>query len=265
MLYGAMNFPVRPVLKEVEAIAVLGFDYVELTMDPPQAHFSIIRERRHDLLKALENHGMKLVIHLPTFLGLGDLTGSIRDASVNEMVASLEVAAELNPLKVVIHPPYVTGLAVFVAEQAAELGLRSLATIVETARRLGLTLCIENMFPRTRSLVEPEDFDEVFRRFPNLKFTLDTGHANIGSKGSKRALDFIRRFPDRIGHIHASDNFGNDDNHLPVGAGTVDFSKIAEALKETAYDGTVTLEVFSRDTDYLKISREKVANLFDVH
>ncbi|MFZ5866720.1 MAG: sugar phosphate isomerase/epimerase family protein [Thermodesulfobacteriota bacterium] len=257
MLYGAMNFPVRPVLKEVEAIAALGFDYLELTMDPPQAHHSTIREQRNDLLNALGRHGMKLVVHLPTFLGLGDLTGSIRDASVNEMVSSLEVAAQLNPLKVVIHPAYVTGLAIFVAEQAAESGLRSLAIIVETAERLGLTLCIENMFPRTRSLVEPEDFDEVFRRFPSLKLTLDTGHANIGGKGSKRALDFVRRFPDRIGHIHASDNFGNDDNHLPVGAGTVDFSKIAGALKEIGYDGTVTLEVFSRDTDYLKISREK--------
>jgi len=34
MLYGAMNFPVRPILKELEAISELKFDYLELTMDP---------------------------------------------------------------------------------------------------------------------------------------------------------------------------------------------------------------------------------------
>ena len=35
MRYGAMNFPVRPVLQELKEIANLGFDYVELVMDPP--------------------------------------------------------------------------------------------------------------------------------------------------------------------------------------------------------------------------------------
>jgi sugar phosphate isomerase/epimerase len=46
MLYGAMNFPVHPVLEELEAISKLGFDYIELTMDPPQAHYSIIRRQK---------------------------------------------------------------------------------------------------------------------------------------------------------------------------------------------------------------------------
>ena len=36
MLYGAMNYPVWPVLQEMEAISELGFDYVELAMDPPE-------------------------------------------------------------------------------------------------------------------------------------------------------------------------------------------------------------------------------------
>jgi hypothetical protein len=39
MLYGAMNFPIRPILEELEAISGLGFDYLELAMDPPQAHY----------------------------------------------------------------------------------------------------------------------------------------------------------------------------------------------------------------------------------
>jgi hypothetical protein len=37
MKYGAMNFPIKPLLKEIEEIGELGFDYVELTMDPPEA------------------------------------------------------------------------------------------------------------------------------------------------------------------------------------------------------------------------------------
>jgi len=37
MHYGAMNFPVLPVLEEIDAIAGMGFDYLELAMDAPMA------------------------------------------------------------------------------------------------------------------------------------------------------------------------------------------------------------------------------------
>jgi hypothetical protein len=40
MQFGAMNFPVTPVLDEIETFARLGFDYLELAMDPPMAHHS---------------------------------------------------------------------------------------------------------------------------------------------------------------------------------------------------------------------------------
>ena len=89
--------------------------------------------------------------------------------------------------------------------------------------------------------------------------TLDTGHANIGSKGADRALDFIKKFGNRIEHIHANDNMGKEDNHLPLGVGTVDFQQVIAALKSIGYDRTVTLEVFSRDRDYLRLSRDKFA------
>ena len=40
MRFGKMNFPVKPVLEEIEAAASMGMDYIELAMDPPCAHFS---------------------------------------------------------------------------------------------------------------------------------------------------------------------------------------------------------------------------------
>ena len=261
MLFGAMNFPIKPVMSELQTISELGFDYFELTMDPPLAHHTLIREQRTELLEALERYQMKIACHLPTFLGLADLTKSIRDASVKEMTDSLEVAAELGVLKAVLHPWYITGLGALVADQAREYGLESMAIIVERADQLGVDLCLENMFPRARSLTEPKDFEPVFERFPSLKLTLDTGHAHIGSRGGRRNLEFMEQFADRIGHVHVSDNFGKEDSHLPIGAGTADFRRIVKALKATGYDQTMTLEVFSRDKDFLKQSREKLATM----
>jgi len=257
MLYGAMNFPIRPVMRELEMISALGFDYLELTMDPPQAHHQVIAQQKDRIARALAGSNMGLICHLPSFLSTADLSDRVRQASLDEMLDSLEIAAALNPLKVVVHPSYVMGLGAFVVDQVRRHALDSLATLVKRADELGQCLCLENMFPRTNSLVEPEDFVQIMERFPTLKMTLDTGHANIGSKREKRCLAFIRRFPDRIDHIHVSDNFGKDDNHLPVGAGIIDFSRIIKALKGIGYDRTVTFEVFSRDKDYLRISREK--------
>ena len=257
-----MNSPVRPLLQEIEEISGMGFDYLELSMDPPEAHYSLIRDQRKELLKALAINRMKLVCHLPAFLSTADLTQGLRDASLKEVIESLKVAADLKPLKIVLHPSYFSGLGFLVADQAQEYAMNSLNAIVEAADRLGLCLCIENMFTGLRSLADPEDFVVIFERFPSLKMTLDIGHANIGSKGSKKALRFIERFSGRIHHIHASDNFGKEDNHLPIGTGTVDYLGIIEALKGIGYQDTVTLEVFSRDRDYLKISREKLAAMF---
>jgi sugar phosphate isomerase/epimerase len=263
MLYGAMNFPVRPVVKELESISEMGFDFLELTMDPPQAHRKTILEQQEVLFEALERFNMGLVCHLPTFVSTADLTDSLREASVNEVLESLKVAADFQPLKVVLHPSYFKGLSIFVLEQAKRYAMRSLDTIVERAHQLGLCLCLENMFPRSQWLVHPEEFVEILERFPTLNITLDTGHAHIGDKSGRKILDFIEEFPDRIGHVHASDNFGKEDDHLPLGAGTVDFPEIIKALKYIGYNDTVTFEVFSKDRDYLKISRKKFAAMLE--
>ena len=55
MLYGAMNFPVMPILSELEEIKRLGFDYLELAMDPPQAHHKMIWEQKDKLIDLLKN------------------------------------------------------------------------------------------------------------------------------------------------------------------------------------------------------------------
>jgi sugar phosphate isomerase/epimerase len=263
MLYGAMNFPVRPILEELEDIARLGFDYLELTMDPPQAHYTMIRQQKEEILRELDRRKMKLACHLPTFVSTADLTDSLREASLKEVLESLRLAADLNAIKVVLHPSHIGGLGIFVMDRAKQHALRSLDAIVEMADRLGVVLCIENMFPRTHSLVNPEDFLEIFERFSTLGMTLDTGHAHIGGGEPKRTLDFIERFSDRIQHVHVSDNFGKEDNHLPIGAGTINFPKIVKALKGIGYDDTITFEVFSKDRDYLKISKRKFAAMFE--
>ena len=257
MQYGAMNFPIKPVGEELEEIAALGFDYLELTMDPPQAHYTSLRQQMDSILDALKSHAMNVICHLPTFVSTADLTESIREASLQEMFHSLEVAAQLGSRKVVLHPGHIGGLGGYVMETALAYANESLDAIINRAQDLNLCVCLENMFPRCRSFFKPADFVEILHRFPNLKLTLDTGHANIGNPSGRRILEFIKKFGPRIGHLHVSDNFGERDDHIPVGAGKIDFSKIIKALKKCGYDDTATLEIFSEDRRELQASRDR--------
>ena len=263
MLYGAMNFPVAPLAEEMDLFAQMGFDYLELAMDPPMAHHATLLKNRSAIKQRLKDHGLGLVCHLPTFVLTADLTERIRLASVQEMYLSLEVAAELGATKVVLHPSMVFGMAPFVLETVKDLFFQFLAEMVAAACRLELAICLENMMPRNILGVEPADFEEIFSLHPTLKMTLDTGHANIGSPEGKRLLELVKRYGDHIGHIHISDNLGKRDDHLAVGQGTVDFTTLVRRLVELGYDDTITLEVFDQDRRMLAQSRDRVKRLFD--
>jgi sugar phosphate isomerase/epimerase len=262
MKFGAMNFPVRPILEEIEQIGEAEFDFVEITMDPPEASPRKLLAQRKEIRDLLDLYGMDVVGHLPTFVLTADLYESLRKASVDEMVAALHAGAELGMKKMVIHPGFITGLGKYISDVARTYAMESVETILKASRGLGVTLCIENMIPQAGAFVKPQEFQDIFERFPDLRFVLDIAHANIG-EGRNRSFDFIQRFAYRTEHVHASDNYGKEDNHLPIGAGLIDFEKIFRKLKAARYDGTLTLEVFSRDRDYLRISRDKLRALWN--
>ncbi len=261
MRYGAMNFPILPVIEEIDTFAKLGFDYVELAMDPPMAHFSQLRKARRRIRAALSDAGLGLVCHLPTFVHTADLTDRIRQASVAEMLDALETAGELGAEKVVFHPGLIRGMGSHVLPAAKALAMESIAAIAAAGDQSGMTLCIENMFPAYGAFFEVDEYQPIFERFPQLRLTLDTGHANIRSPRSRRMLAFIDRFSDRLAHIHLSDNAGKNDDHLPLGDGSVDFAALARRMNALDYDGTVTFEVFDPDRRRVIDSRRSFEEL----
>lgn len=262
MKYGAAGFPIKPVCDEIKKAGDLGFDFFELSMDPPEGHWMKVRDMENRIISAMETAGLGVVCHLPSFVYTPDLSPVIRRASLDEMLHSLDAAAGIGAHKAVLHPGYITGMGIFVMETAAAYARESLVTIVEKADSLNIVLCFENMFPGYHVFYDPDQFDPLFQEFAHMKMTLDTGHANIGDPDQTRLAAFVHRFAHRIGHVHVSDNFGKADEHLAVGKGNIDFKAFAAILKQAGYDGTITLEVFSPDTDDLVQSREKLAFYF---
>lgn len=262
MKYGAMNSPIKPIINELKEIASLGFDYLELTMDAPEATPQRISAQKREISDLLSSHNLGLIGHLPCFVRTADLYESIRNASRKEVLDALEISPELGIEKLVLHPSYVTGLGKHLEGEVKNMGYEFLEAVYIRANELGITLCLENMIPRSGWLFEPEEFRGVFKRFGKMKLMLDIGHANIDAKENK-VHKFIKWYGKRIAHLHAHDNFGREDSHLPLGCGNIKFDEIFSEIKKTGYHDTLTLEVFSPDRDYLKLSLKKAKRIWE--
>jgi sugar phosphate isomerase/epimerase len=261
MKCGAMNLPTKPFTEELEVLGRLGFDYIELTMDAPECTPEKILKNKDAIKELLQSYNLGLIAHLPTFISIADLYESIRKASIEENIKALEAGVALGVKKFVLHPGTIHGLGKQVKAQAHKYADKSLMAILSRARELQVSICIENMFPQTHGPTEAADFENIFLKYHDLKLTLDIAHAHIGTSRN-RSSQFIERYPDKLSHVHVSDNYGKEDNHLPIGAGMIYFGRIFKELKMIGYDETMTIEVFSRDRDYLKISRDKVAQMW---
>jgi len=266
MKLGAMNSPSADVLTELRSLSAMGFDYVELTVEKPYASPEILRRIRSKILDATHSLGVQLLGHIPWSFELGHpyqqtifpYHQSIGVAQIHgkRIEEAIKTCHELGIEKVTVHPPILT------AETRRSEGRRIIRQFeeaanifVSTAKSLGCTVLIENL---DESAFTMSDFEELFAEIPELGFTLDIGHANIG-KLENNSIEYLRRFREKLNHIHLSDNLGGyGDLHLPLGAGIIDFAKIMKKIKATGYDETVTLEVFSRDKSYLQISRERL-------
>jgi sugar phosphate isomerase/epimerase len=71
-------------------------------------------------------------------------------------------------------------------------------------------------------------------------------------------IDYINTFRDKIIHIHWHDNHGKRDEHLPIGEGLIDHQKAIKALKDIDYDRTITLEVFTTNSNDAKYSANQL-------
>src|SRR5690606_284007 len=107
----------------------------------------------------------------------------------------------------------------------------------------GVTVTIENS-PENRHQLKY--FREILHRVPELKLTFDIGHGNIKTAKSM-TRDYLFSLADRLVHVHLSDNDGDGDDHLPIGApmrGGIDLAHELRGLRSFRYDAGITVEVF---------------------
>ena len=100
--------------------------------------------------------------------------------------------------------------------------------------------------PHLTTIVESPD--ELERLLPRTRigFCPDTAHLAAGG-GDPAAL--IRRYPDRVRHVHLKDLRQDPLEFLPLGHGVLDFTDILQAVREAGYDSWLLVELDAYDGD----------------
>lgn len=125
-----------------------------------------------------------------------------------------------------------------------EIGLSRIKRLVEYAKKLNIKIAFENT--KAKGYLE-----YVLKNITdsNVGICFDAGHCHAHFKDEFN----FDLFKDRIFAIHLHDNNGVKDEHLLPFDGNIDWKYIIKKLKESNYNGPITLELCYRN-DYLKMN-----------
>ncbi len=256
--FGLLTDPIECVPDEIERFHKLGFDYVEIGIEEPQATPQILMRQRDQILGTLSAKGMFPIGHTAYWVGFGSSHEKVRRGWIEEAKDMIHTASELKIGLLNFHFNSRLG-RVGATEESRNIFLQnfisSMEELMQFAAAEKVDLMLENVPPENGHPLESiHYFSEVMKAVPTLRFHLDVAHAFIENR-MKGVRDYIEAFGDRLAHVHLHDNHGKQDEHLSLGMGKIDLRKVVSFLKEANYDKTVTFEVFTSRADAVR-SRE---------
>ena len=232
-----------------------GFDAFEVNIFFPSIDLDNWNWNEIEALKKISrDEEIEISVHAAFYeLNMAAFLKGIREESVRYINKSIDFCHELGGEVVTVHPGKFTyGIEPGATPDTDPLmkiqwdhNIESLKKINAHAESKGITLCLENLGWNDVS----QSFEDMLKIRDevgdSLKFTLDIGHARLNSKGGVE--EGFRVLGDNIRHIHFTDNFGEEDDHLPIGEGNTDYSSFFHFIKD--FPHVITLEVHVPGTD----------------
>ena len=250
---GFPNHPREEILKEIEWIGKNRFDFIDIFLEEDKATPEQIRIKKTKEL--LDYYKLDRVGHTAWYLPIGSPVKEFRQAARKEAKKYFEVFSQLEVKYVTVHGNWPSTM--FTDEEGIKYQVETLERMIDEAKKYNLSIMYESIdTPRDNAT----NVAKILNALPELYFHLDIGHANIHGR---KPEEFVKAFSDRLKHIHLHDNNGKEDLHLPMGTGNINWPEFIKTLKEN-YDGTITLEIFSKDKDYALLSKEKLRKMWDL-
>ncbi len=215
------------------------------------------KKRVAKLNQIAKSNSIQYTVHAPfADINIASPSKQILSVSLKRLKESMAYAHALESKLWIFHPGNRTGISMFYPGDDWKQNVKSILELHKTAEEYGLNIAIENLPGKYGFLMKsPEDFLRFYEEagLRDIGIVLDVGHANLEGQID----NFLKKFPGRIMHIHLSDNFGENDLHLGIGYGKIDWQWFAEILHEMDYDKTVVIE----SIEHVKESLQKLQKL----
>lgn len=234
----------KSIFEVLPDIARSGISILEICSYPDHLNYHDTEEV-HAAARSIEDHGLTpFSFHAPFGLNLDIASPDRKERrrALVELFTAIHAAATLGAKHFVIHPgPEKEGR--LLPEDRLQLrknAADSLELLAAECAEKSLRLVLENMLPHLL-LGDPADLKWLMEALKpsGPGFCLDTGHAHLG--GSLNGLASL--FPDQLMMIHAADNRGTHDDHLPPGQGGIDWPGLINDLTRGNFRGVFILEL----------------------
>jgi sugar phosphate isomerase/epimerase len=178
-----------------------------------------------------------ITVHAPyADLNLATLNYPIWRESVRQVCTCIRHASDWTD-RVTIHPGYLSPVGKIMPERAWQQQKEALAEIGNVASDHSVLACLENMIGIREFLCRmPEELAGMVEGIEGIGITIDIGHANTVGK-VREFLPYLSK----ASHLHVHDNHGVHDEHLALGAGTIDWDLVGTCIARD-YSGVVVVE-----------------------
>ncbi|MCQ2972380.1 MAG: sugar phosphate isomerase/epimerase [archaeon] len=202
----------------------------------------------------LNSFNFKYTVHSPIVdINIASLNEAIRQTSINEIKKSMDLATKINADLVVVHPGNVPFMGRGLEDVIYEIGKKSIIELGEYGQEIGVTPAVENMPDFEGAMHKDINVLSELLESIDTAMTLDVGHANtLGYTPDEMYSSAIK-------HIHMSNNYGDDDSHLALNEGSIDFKEVFDIFESKKYNGIYMLELTSNDS--IEKSLEYIKNL----
>jgi len=216
----------------------IGFDAIDIFADPLEIDS---RERRL-IRDTCQDCALPVSSAVCVALGISDFNKSVRDFHVDRARRHLDLAYELEARNLLlVLGEYIWQQEVIQPRDQWAWAVESVRALAAHAALLQLEIAIE-LEPFRLSLIN--DLQGMVRFLddvscPEVKANIDISHLAL----SHTAAADLANVRGRIAHVHLSDCDGKKHGDLPPGRGVVNFVPYLQAINDTGFDGTISIEL----------------------
>lgn len=219
-------------------------------------------ERREEIRSAAKDTGVEIVgLHWllvsPKGLYLNSTDEGVRKKTFGYFCDLIEFCGDLGGSVMVVGSPKQRNVPDGVPKgRVWEITRQFFIDCLPTAKKRGVTICIEPLAREETNFINTTAegiklVDEIGS--PYFKLHLDAKAMHDEARPIEGIIESSRGY---LAHFHA-----NDANRKGPGFGETDFVPIFRSLKETGYEGYVSIEVFDNDPGPLVMAKEGLAYL----